>query len=160
MKVAGAIPKYIRDKYRANADEAIARLLTSPGALEHLDLALKGGVPRREPFLHPDVGAAGQRIAPQSQTAFQAGRLVQLQNDAKEALKDKDRTFTTEQRQDLRAVSRGTATLAQRQRADSFLKRFEGTDASFEERFTGAGGGRQPLRITVTPADRPYGGPQ
>src|SRR5262249_47669089 len=29
MKVVGAIPKYVRDKYRANADEAIARLLTS-----------------------------------------------------------------------------------------------------------------------------------
>ena len=142
LKAATAIPKYIRDRMRMKADERIARLLTSPGALQHLDMTLKGGMARREPLFRPGAQRIGYRAHPATAAAFQTGRLSQLQDDAKEALKDKERYFTKAQKESLRAVARGTGSIDQRMQVNDLLK-----------------GNREDIpQITVHP--RPYGGPQ
>lgn len=82
IKVATAIPKFIRDKLRARADERVARILTSPGALDRLPLLLGQGRGLRGLKSEPVLGQGAGNLAPTlGRSGFQIGRLSTLSPD-------------------------------------------------------------------------------
>lgn len=127
----GSMKKGIRDRWRGGSDTRTARVLSSPAALEHLPFVVGG---KDEPSLRSLYEARRRERLPRENLmpglgpTYQAGGLPQLQQQARDTLRDKDKTkdMTTQQRQDLRAVSRGTATIDQRMRVNSFIDRFGG----------------------------------
>lgn len=79
IRIATAIPKFVRDTLRSRADQRIARLLTSPAALQNLPLVLgqrgRGlAALRSAPLLLEGAGTVAPGLG---RSAFQLGRSVQ-----------------------------------------------------------------------------------
>lgn len=77
LKIVSTIPKFVRDTMRSKADQRIARVLTSPGALQRLPLILgqqgRGlAALRSAPLLGEGAGTVGPTLG---RSAFQIGRL-------------------------------------------------------------------------------------